>query len=274
MSSSPYTPPEVHQSILDMRQKGRTGYIDSYDVIVWLLTQTCDNIRDLRPLYYAQGSDFCRRMQAARRYQNFLENTAQRNAYIENLRQSAQQALEKMYAPRSPSASLRADAFPITERKLVECMQELNKTYGKSYADSSFATSALEEVEQEREVANEVEEREVQRPRPMTPLEWPGLHKSILDFVKTGQLKTGGHYMKASRILSSTQLALKHGIDVFSFMPHLHVSLEFTRTVKLDSVAGETHHNYIVSFCFILVSAYSANGFPPTCLASCQLDIV
>ncbi|KAJ9255026.1 hypothetical protein DTO207G8_3210 [Paecilomyces variotii] len=247
-------PPEVHQSILDIRQKGRTGYINSYDVIVWLLTQTCDNIRDLQPLYYAQGSDFCRRMQAARRYKDFLGNTAHRNAYIENLRQSEQQALEKMYAPRSLPASLRADAFPITERKLVEFMQELNKTYGKSYADSSFATSALEEVEQEREVANEVEEREVQRPRPMTPLEYPGLDKSILDFVKTGQLKTGGHYMKASRILSSTQLALKHGIDVSSFMPHLYVSLEFTRTVKLDLGAGETHDNYIRPVNWILYS--------------------
>lgn len=49
-------PPEVDQSILDMRQKGRTGYIDSYDVIVWLLTQTCDNIRDLQPLHYANAS--------------------------------------------------------------------------------------------------------------------------------------------------------------------------------------------------------------------------
>lgn len=59
-----FAPPEVHQSILDLR-KNSEGTIDSYDVVCWLLEQTCSGIEQLQPLYYSQGIDFCRRTQAA-----------------------------------------------------------------------------------------------------------------------------------------------------------------------------------------------------------------
>jgi hypothetical protein len=63
-----FAPPEVHQSILDLRKKSSEDKIDSYDVVCWLLEQTCSGIEQLQPLYYSQGIDFCRRTQAALSY--------------------------------------------------------------------------------------------------------------------------------------------------------------------------------------------------------------
>lgn len=167
---------------------------------------------------------------------------------MENLNRPEQQSLQQMYAPRSPQANSGASSTvdaSITDRKLCEFMQELNRIDAKSHAGDDSETSALDEVEQEREVANEVEEREVQRPLPMIPLMFPGLDPSISEFVKTGKLRRDGNHVKASVVLSTTNLGLKHGIDVSSFMPHLFVSMEFTMTAKLNE--GETHDNYIVS---------------------------
>lgn len=56
-----FAPPEVHQSILDVRQKKSGDSINSYDVVHWLLEQTCVQIEQLQPLYISQGNDFCRR---------------------------------------------------------------------------------------------------------------------------------------------------------------------------------------------------------------------
>ncbi|KAL1886622.1 hypothetical protein Plec18167_000554 [Paecilomyces lecythidis] len=248
-------PPEVHQSILHASKKRGTDHLDSSNVITWLLKQTCNTIRDLQPLHYAQGSDFCRRMQAAKRYKDFLQNEAHRAAYMENLNRPEQQSLRQMYPPRNPQANSGASSTvdsSITDRKLSEFMQELNRIDAKSHVGDDSETSALDEVEQEREVANEVEEREVQRPLPMTPLMFPGLDPSISEFVKTGKLRRDGNHVKASVVLSTTNLGLKHGIDASSFMPHLFVSMEFTRTAKLNE--GETHDNYIRPVSWILYS--------------------
>ena len=60
-----FAPPEVHQSILDVRQKMSGDPITSYDVVHWLLEQTCVQIEQLQPLYISQGNDFCRRAQVS-----------------------------------------------------------------------------------------------------------------------------------------------------------------------------------------------------------------
>ena len=82
-----FAPPEVHQSILHLRKKIRGDTVDSHDVICWILEQTCDRIEQLQPLYYSQGSDFCRRIQTASNNRNFLVGSEQRSAYISVLKQ-------------------------------------------------------------------------------------------------------------------------------------------------------------------------------------------
>jgi len=86
-----FAPPEVYQSILDLRNKSSHSYIDSFDVIYWLLEQTCNGIEQLQPLYHAQGTNYCQRMQAAADYSNFLENAQQREDFLDVIRTIEQQ---------------------------------------------------------------------------------------------------------------------------------------------------------------------------------------
>ena len=149
-----FAPPEVHQSIIDLRKKKLSDPLYSYDVVCWLLEQTCHGIEQLQPLYFSQGADFCRRAQAALDYPEFAANSQQREAYLASLRQIEQQTLEQLYGHNTkpkPSTSLGK-----LSPRIAVFMKELN-TRRKGFQDTGNAVhgSALQEVEQEREVAYE-----------------------------------------------------------------------------------------------------------------------
>lgn len=243
-------PPEVNQCILDVCEKDAESHLDSADVVTWLLDRTCVNNRELQSMYFAQGTDFCNRMQAAASFKDFLTNATQRAFYLKVLQQPEQQTLEQLYKPQMahdlnlPSSSATS-LEPTAE--LFEFMKELKEMQRQSrVVHGSKCNSALEEVEQEREVAYEIEEeREVQRPRLMKALKFPGLHDSILNFVKGNDL-VGNGFMKASTWLESTQLGLKYKIKASSFLPNLYVSTEFTKTIELNK--GEVNDNFTVYF--------------------------
>ena len=149
-----FAPPEVHQSILDLRRKKQFDYIDSYDVICWLLEQTCNGIEQLQPLYFSQGADFCRRIQASLDNSSFFSNLAHRESYLQAVRTMEQQTLEQLYGVHKQvkSGSTAVKYSP----KIASFMKELNSRR-KGFQDTGNAVhgSALQEVEQEREVAYE-----------------------------------------------------------------------------------------------------------------------
>ena len=229
-----FAPPEVHQSILDLRKKKSGDPIDSYDVICWLLEQTCGGIEQLQPLYFYQGADFCRRTQAASDNPDFLVDADQRSAYLGALRQTEKKTLEQLYGLRSPPKSAKTAGSLAPE--ITSFMKELN-TRRKGFQDTGDAVhgSALQEVEQEREVAFEVEAvREVQKPVHYSPLSFAGLHRDIISFVKTGRLAAGsGGYEQAFVVLRRTALGQKYGIGSEATASRLYVSTEFPRTVSL-----------------------------------------
>lgn len=241
-------PPEVHQSILDVNGKTSQDVLDSSQVVAWLLDQTCSTNRELQPLYYAQGKDHLRRMQAAANHKKFLSSSEQRKAYLEVLQQPEQQTLEQLYEPvyRETTAESSSPGPVTSFGKISLLMQELQKRQRESQVFESAISSALEEVEQEREVAFEVEEeREIQQPRRPKALKFPGLQQSILDFAK-GNPFTFSHILKASDMLETTQLGEKYKIEGSSLVPHLYLSEEFTRTIK-QKKAGKDD-SYTVSF--------------------------
>ncbi|KAE8351950.1 hypothetical protein BDV28DRAFT_149500 [Aspergillus coremiiformis] len=237
------SPPEVHQSILDVRKKRVHDRIDSSDVLAWLINQTCNSNRDLQPLYLSQGVDFCQRMQAFISHNKFLDNPDHRNAYVEHLKRPEQQTLEHLYEPKSHeqrdivcSSRTAVGSLP---GNLKSYMLQLRQIYAQSNVDGSLTKSALEEVEQEREVAFEVEqEREMQRPLTMKAHTFPGLHQSIRNFMVLGCLKGNGGYVKAATVLGSTDLGRKHGFDASRLLRHLYVSTEFTKTVVTKRAKG------------------------------------
>ncbi|KAH8810980.1 hypothetical protein F5884DRAFT_897492 [Xylogone sp. PMI_703] len=233
-----FAPPEVHQSILHLRKKTNRDAIDSHDVIRWILEQTCEGIEQLQPLYYSQGSDFCRRMQAAIDNPDFLVDSEQRSAYLGVLKQKEQQTLQQLYQPRTKSKSKFIASELPTSPKLVQFTKEL-EIRRKAFQDTGNAvhSSALQEVEQEREVAFEVEAiREVQKPVHYSPLSFRGLHKDIVIFVNTGRLAVdSAAYEEWLVAVRRTNLGQKYGIKSDATASKLYVSTEFTRTLSLSS---------------------------------------
>lgn len=241
-------PPEVHQSILDLQSKAPGDPIDSHDVILWLLKQTCVGIEQLQPLYFSQGVDFCRRTEAALTSKEFLVDEMQRRAYLQVLRCAEQQTLEELYGPKSHAKT--ATKHKITNMRIKEFMSEL-QTRRKGFQDFGNAVhgSVLQEVEQEREVAFEVEAvRQVQKPVHYKPLRFPGLDEGILQFVKTGWLEWDGiGWEPAHTIFGQTDLGRKLGIRETRLRSKLFVSKEFMRTVVYPG--GRPNDDFLVSDC-------------------------
>lgn len=150
-----FAPPEVHQSILNVRRKTNRDKVDSSDVTIWLLEQTCCNIEQLQPLYVSQGFEYCRRWLAGKRNPSAASHPEERKRYLEVLEQPEQYSLEKLYAPdqRKKSQSIEIGGFPAIAGyvgRLTAMKKELRNT------SDTVQALAHQEVEQEPEVQTEV----------------------------------------------------------------------------------------------------------------------
>ncbi|KJZ71334.1 hypothetical protein HIM_09270 [Hirsutella minnesotensis 3608] len=206
-----FAPPEVYQSILDVCPKANGIRIDSFDVIHWLLEQTCRNNEQLRSLFYSQGIDFCRRTSATQQYPKLLLKEDHKSALLDAIKSPEQIMLDELYGG---AASISSSSAP-----------------GSFHSSLS---SVMDEVEQEREVEFQVEEiREVQKPSHYKSLHFPGLHPTITSFVRTGVLKGTSGFELASTFLARTGLGKKYNIRAPE--SRLFVSAEFTQTIDLGS---------------------------------------
>lgn len=187
-----FSPPEVHQSILDLRNATQASYItdlNSFDVIRWLLEQSCNGIEQLEPLYFSQSINYLQRAQARIENPDFLDDEGAREAYIEVVRSKEMQTLKQLYEPKHTQRgpAVKAATFAPCLRPYVDEVLERRK----GFQDRGFAihASALEEVEQEREMEFEVEVvREVQPPVHFKALKVAKLHPDIEELATTGML--------------------------------------------------------------------------------------
>ncbi|KAI1771547.1 hypothetical protein F4818DRAFT_454673 [Hypoxylon cercidicola] len=232
-----FAPPEVNQSIRDLCSKKDNEYVDSYDVIRWLINNTCDGIEQLQPLYYAQGIDFCNRMQAAKDFPEFLTDEDQRAAFLSAVKHKERQTLQQLYAPQAKSKT----NVPLKySHEVARFVKEL-ETRRKTFQDTGQAVhaSALQEVEQERETERETEfeveaVRQLQKPLAYTPHKFPGLHKDLDTFARTGRIPAGSdNFIQVLRALSRTALGRRYKINYDVNSSPLFISTEFERTVKL-----------------------------------------
>ncbi|KAI8286949.1 hypothetical protein K4K60_013037 [Colletotrichum sp. SAR11_57] len=249
-----FAPPEVYQSILDLQSKPLGATVDSHDVICWLLDNTCDGIEQLQPLYYAQGIDFCRRMQATVEHPEFLRDKAQREDYLATIKQNEQFSLQQMYEPKRKvkgTGEFRAGS----NLKIRSFVKELN-TRRKAFQDTGRAVhaSALQEVEQEREVAFEVETvRQVKKPQHYPALSFPGLAQDIESFALNGRIPAGSQsFVPVLKSLAKTGTGKKFKVADRSTQARLFVSTEFERTIKLTF--DLTNDNFLRNVNWILWS--------------------
>jgi hypothetical protein len=224
--------PETHQSILDVCKMNDKDKIDSSHVVHWLLEQTCRANEQLQNLYISQGVDFCNRTNSEWDNAAFLSNLQERDAYVEVLQRPEQQTLEQLYGKRTDDTQ-RPSSLRTTFPQIQIFMDELNNQRRDAASKpNALLSSALEEVEQEREVEFQVEEvREVQRPVHHTALTFPGIHPAIFAFVRTGILHGEEGYEHVFTAMARTSVGKRFSIT--GMKSQLFVSAEFMRTIKM-----------------------------------------
>ncbi|GAW25776.1 hypothetical protein SAMD00023353_1300190 [Rosellinia necatrix] len=223
-----YGPPEVSQSIKDVCRLGANARLDSSHVVYWLLEQTCRSIEDQQMLYVAQGTDFCRRTDAVSIRKDFLKNKSQRQELLDVLRQPERQTLEELYGSTSKKLTT-ISGHALESEKLQGYVDTLRKS--GSILHRGYYSHVLEEVEQEREVELQVEQvREVQRPNKYPAFKFPGIHREIVQFFRTGRLSAGA-FAHAFAFIAKTSIGKKFGVRETS--SKLFVTDEFCRTVQI-----------------------------------------
>ena len=229
---------------MDLQGTTSGSVTDSRDVIRWLLEQTCIGLEQLQPLYYAQGLDFCQRSQSAIENSELLSSSKQCALYLAKLRRDELQTLERMYKPKKREKSvIKAEDFVPSIREFIIKLVAIRR----GFEDSNYVAhaSALEEVEQEREVAFEVESvREVQRPLCFEPLQFPGLHPDLIQFLENGTIiPDSDGYEPAFTAMAKTALSQRKKVRSETMTMPIFASKELSRTVKLTT--GRPNDDFI-----------------------------
>ncbi|KAF2707824.1 hypothetical protein K504DRAFT_410495 [Pleomassaria siparia CBS 279.74] len=253
-----FSPPEVHQSILDLRKGRGHSQPDSSDVVRWLLVQSCNAIEQLEPLYFAQGTDYLQRANAKRNNSEFLQNEFYRNRYLSVLQYQELTTLKQLYEPKQLKRGKEYKAILVPNlRGYADELQERRRDFQDH--GTAIHSSALEEVEQEREVENEVEDvREAQKPVHFEPRKVPRLHKDIRDFATTGYLPVRSDaFQPMFSALQKTALgSIQGSIIGSSETSRLFVSTQFTRVV----VVTEANDNFLRPCQWVVWSCISGVG--------------
>lgn len=232
-------PPEVDHDIRKVCQLSWLDHINSGHCVRWLLEMTCRANESFRPLYVAQGTDFCKRMNSAWENPNYVGSTKHRDAYMSVILQKECSTLKEIYGSKAQVSGLDV-GFPAIRNPELRSFYEtlMNKKKGLAHTTSEALACALDEVEQEREVEFQVEEiRQVRKPTHYDALRFPGMHPNILRFIKKGVLQGTDGYEHAFTTLGRTTLGKKY--QVRSTSSKLYMSSEFRRTISASKDAGD-----------------------------------
>ena len=251
-----FAPPEVHQSIVNVRGKGSGDIIDSHDVISWLLEQSCRTIEQIQPLYISQGLDFCQRTSSAISNSNGATDVEHRNRYLKVIEQPEHYTLEHLYAPRKKTKAAPAASTDVP--LLAKYVDQLNYMRD-NLRETTETVQALahQEVEQEREVAIEVETiRELKKPPPANALKHLSLHGDLIHFAKRGQIRSRtGAYEHVFLAMRRTGVGIRLGINGNAALTNLFVTSDFMGTIQISH--GQPRDEYLRPVQWILWSAVS-----------------
>jgi hypothetical protein len=152
--------------------------LDSSDVLLWALRETCTQIVNDTALWASQGKNFDRRHETWKKYN---EGKLTRLEVADALSEPESRTLEELYGVRNQD-DFSHDG-PLSVRQ-----QAIRKRCGEFGIQSGYNSELLEE--QERELAHEKEqERQIQRVVGAEPL-GHSLDPALIDLVQTGQYPT------------------------------------------------------------------------------------
>ncbi|KAM3508890.1 hypothetical protein MY11210_006533 [Beauveria gryllotalpidicola] len=233
-------PPEVYRGILDLRvahmgDAARAVGLSSRDVVRWLLEQSCNANEQMMSLYLSQCWDFCRRTDVLWKHPDYATSKRDGEKVLGVIKQEEQQTLLQMYGPRVPSEL--ACRVQLASRQLQTFAENAGRM--AQYGQTSYYSSALMEVEQEREVVLEVEHmREKETRARHVALAFPGLDTAILDFIATGRLDTATGtrrpLLQAFEYVGRTRIGKVFGVGATE--SRLYVSHEFSHAIDTKNV--------------------------------------
>lgn len=201
--------------------------------------------------------------------ENFLADDTQRASLINAIKSRERQTIAQAYGPTTDIAKIHEDSLNSPSlQHFIKRLNQQREAIGEALGGHAIRSSALEEVEQEREVEFQVEEvRVVAKPVLFEPLEFTGLHAIIGQFVRTGKLEvsqpdatgrcSADGVMRLFDSLKATAIGHKFGVQ--GTASRLFCSTQFSRTVEKKQ--SKTADNFLVNFVNSLVRTLRLQSF-------------
>jgi hypothetical protein len=232
--------------------------LDSSDVLVWTMRETCAQIKDNSALWASQGLNFDRRYIA---WEDYNEQGWSTNRLAEVLQEQEARTLEELYGVRDQYACHWAWSAELSQRGWA--IRKRCQMFGIF----SLKESALLE-EQERELAHEKEdERQVEKLLDAQPLDHH-TDQALVSFIKSGT--TSDSFISLRECLKNTSALPPMGIFRST---HLRATKDFYNTISLPNRSSGEMNGFLrvvqwilsnhQSAEYILISPFEANELLP-----------
>ncbi|KAL9070862.1 MAG: hypothetical protein Q9157_005685 [Trypethelium eluteriae] len=234
-----FAPPEVHREVFRTSKKLPTQQLDSRDVLLWSMTNTCAYLERAQHLCLMQGLRHVEKQAICDEFQNTSHNgisgalnlpiDAETAAKLsKQLEEDEIIDLEQLYGVHQDRTS--ALIASIDGNSADSITERLRADYGRLHTND-LVEDALEE-EQERQVLQEVEEEvRVEDPVYYEPQQ-SYISSGLTEFIHTGTISELPGTVPVSEALTRTsaagyQSAIKHGFE------GLYVTYDYLHNVRL-----------------------------------------
>ncbi|EHK23059.1 uncharacterized protein TRIVIDRAFT_230731 [Trichoderma virens Gv29-8] len=216
---------EIQARILKLRQEDDDRPIQVLDVLTWAIHETFMDLHRSIPMWAVQGHRF-EKQRAIWESVTTSDGIQLPLEKAEGFLEAEIQSLDDRYRPHStekqPVKPLNPSGNPRLEAIWKRCVD---------FGNTQLNSSVLWE-EQEREIAPEIlQEREIERPRPVQPKEHT-IHPKLIELVTSGLFSQSAPFSPAFEALGRTRAAQL--LDVSYFPDDVLVTQDFMSTVILE----------------------------------------
>ncbi|KAG9309802.1 hypothetical protein JVU11DRAFT_10178 [Chiua virens] len=208
-----FAPLEVDRRIRSVARKDARSSINTMDILLWTIRETCDDIHQRVPHWAQQGADHTARYAV---WTRFCRDELTSKELSDEWLQPEAKRLEELYGPHGPNSTSTWLADSDIRERCIELGVSAPRDVGM-------------DEEQEREVIHEAErERQVERPPKAQPATH-SLHRDVVTFVKTGIVPSGSQtFRPAFETLAWTSAATK---EAHIWSANVLVTADFERTI-------------------------------------------
>lgn len=270
-------PKEIENKILSL--KGQSLLNDGLciaDVLRWVMTGTCKELRRMVPLWITQGLRFYGHQAV---WDSLQPNQRAHRLWASRFLEGEAQSIADRYSPSNTDPDLNAlvTGATGTDRSALTTFRQRCHDFGVR----EMQPATLEE-EQERELAPEAErERQVERPREIRPCRHR-LDRDVISLIETGTFSaTSKSFIPAFQALNESTWRLLPSLELNKSFPHLYVTPDFSRTVKVEDAKGrqecfQRSVQWVLSAAgsrLVIISPYEAQHLLPLVTASSHVAL-